>query len=100
MHRLSLRARLVALVAAGAMVATTLAALALYRDISGEVSSVISTELNVRMDELRTDIDDPAAAQEQQSLVEQVVDEHNVVVFPVGETPLLTSDELQQALNG
>jgi signal transduction histidine kinase len=98
--RLSLRARLVALVAVGAIVATTLAALALYRNISGEVSRVITSELRVRMEDLHTDLDDPSAALEQRPIVEQIVDQSNVPQYPRGAVPILTKDELNQAANG
>ncbi|MET0727090.1 MAG: ATP-binding protein [Acidimicrobiales bacterium] len=99
MRRVGLRVRLVALVAIGATAVTTLAALALYRDLSGEVSDAITTELRVRMGDLAADLDDPTAVATQRPVIAQVIDPSGQVTVPDGASALLSSDELA-ALDG
>ncbi len=96
-RRLGLRTRLVALVAVGATTVTTVAALALYSDLSDEVSDGITTELGVRMADLTADLDDPTAAATQRPVVGQVVDRSGRVLVPQGAAPILTAGELSIA---
>lgn len=100
MRRVGLRVRLVALVAIGATAVTTLAALALYRDLSGEVSDAITAELRVRLADLAADLDDPTAFATQRPVIAQVIDPSGEVTLPDGARALLSSDELATALDG
>jgi two-component system OmpR family sensor kinase len=100
-RRPGLRVRLAALVAVGATAVLTIAALALYDDVTSEVSDAITTELDVRLADLVADLDDPAgAAAAQRPVVAQAVDATGAVVVPAGAAPLLTDAELAGALQG
>jgi signal transduction histidine kinase len=98
-RRLSLRLRLVAVVALGAGVVLAVGALALYRDLSGEVSDAITAELEVRVADLDAALDDPGAASGQRPVVGQTVDETGTVTAPAVMPPLLTDAELAIALD-
>ncbi|HEY8524442.1 MAG TPA: HAMP domain-containing sensor histidine kinase [Acidimicrobiales bacterium] len=99
--RLGLRARLSLIVAVGATVVSTMAALGLYWDTSDEVSDAITAELRVRMADLPAEIDDPAAgsATRRHLVADQVIDATGTVVSPRGETAILTPRELAAALD-
>lgn len=100
-RHLGLRARLSAVVAVGATLVMTFAALALYTDLSGEVSDTITGELQVRIADLHSELDDPSSAlSAPRPVVAQVVDLNGVVVYPEGAIPLLTKAELERARVG
>ena len=97
--RPNLRARLALLVAVGAFSVGTIAALALYRDVSGEVSDAITTELHLQMAALEAD-GGRVEGQEQRPLFAQVLDASGNVVAPSGDQPVLDQDELRRARTG
>ena len=97
--RSSLRFRLALLVAVGAMSVGAVASIALYLDLSSEVSDAITTELHLRMAELSAGegrVEDGV----QRPLVAQVIDASGEVVAPVGRRRLLDDDELRRARRG
>jgi signal transduction histidine kinase len=99
-RRIGLRARLAVLVAVGAAVVASAASIALYRDLSGEVSDALTAELQVRMDDLAgalTDVGDPSVAR---PVLAQVLTTDGHVLEPLGTAPLLTADELVAATRG
>ena len=97
-RRIGLRVRLSALVALGATTVTTIAALALYREVSHEVSDTITAELQVRMADLAGDLSDADRTTTQRPVVTQVVGPSGTVLVPFGADSLLTSSELEAAL--
>ena len=99
MLRPNLRLRLALLVAVGAMSVGTVASLALYRDVSSEVSDAITTELHLRMAELEAD-GGRIEGRVQRPLFAQVVDASGEVVSPAGDRSVLDADELRRATAG
>ncbi|HLF41849.1 MAG TPA: histidine kinase dimerization/phospho-acceptor domain-containing protein, partial [Acidimicrobiia bacterium] len=97
LHRLSLRARLAALVAVVAVVVLTTGALALYQDLSSEVSDAITAELEVRLADMAGNLSS-AVPVGPGPLIAQTVDARGAVLAPAGAPPLLTAAELAAAL--
>jgi two-component system OmpR family sensor kinase len=95
---LSLRTRLAVLAAAWAIVGLGVAALLLYRNLSGELSTAITDELAVRVDNLAAGLNGSAVQGGSALVTAQTVDEHGDVLSPVGADPLLTSPELARAI--
>ena len=99
MFRSKLRLRLALLVAVGAASVGAVASLALYRDVSGEVSDAITTELHLRMAELEAD-GGRVDRRVQRPLFAQVLDTAGNVVSPTGDTAVLDDEELRRATDG
>jgi signal transduction histidine kinase len=97
---LSLRTRLAVLAAAWAIVGLGVAALLLYRNLSGELSTAITDELAVRVDNLAAGLNGSSVQGGSALVTGQTVDEHGDVLSPVGADPLLTSRELARAIRG
>lgn len=97
---LSLRARLAVLAAAWAIVGLGVATLLLYRNLSGELSTAITDELAVRVDNLAAGLNGSAMEAGSALVTAQTVDEHGDVLSPTGADPLLTSHELARAVRG
>ena len=97
--RSNLRFRLALLVAVGATTVGALAALALYLDVSREVSDAITIELQLRMDALEAD-GGRVEGGLQRPLFAQVIDASGEVVAPEGLPPLLDEAELRRARAG
>ncbi len=95
-RRWSLRVRLSGIVAVGAIVVVTLASLALYRDLSREISDAITAELEVRLAGL--DASPERSVHESTPVLSQVIDPSGSVRSPEGATRLLTRAELDRAL--
>ena len=95
---LSLRTRLAALAAAWAIVGLGVAALLLYRNLSGELSTAITDELAVRVDNLAAGLNGSSVQGGSALVTAQTVDVHGDVLSPVGADPLLTSRELTRAI--
>ena len=95
---LSLRTRLAVLAAAWAIVGLGVAALLLYRNLSGELSTAITDELAVRVDNLAAGLNGSSVQGGSALVTAQTVDEHGDVLSPVGADPLLTSRELARAI--
>ena len=95
---MSLRARLAGVVALGATAVLAVGALALYWDLSGEVSDAITAELEVRVADLGTALAGSGAPTDQSPVVGQTVDGRGAVLAPAGMPALLTDDELAIAL--
>jgi His Kinase A (phospho-acceptor) domain/HAMP domain len=99
-RRFSLRTRLAVLAAAGAMVVLNIGALVLYRDTSRELSSAITDELTIRVDDLAASLENGSISSSPQFVVAQVVGSDGEVLEPPGAAPVLTADELAQASDG
>ncbi|HEY3200193.1 MAG TPA: ATP-binding protein [Actinomycetes bacterium] len=95
---LSLRTRLAVLAAAWAIVGLGVAALLLYRNLSGELSTAITDELAVRVDNLAAGLNGSSVQGGSALVTAQTVDEHGDVLSPVGADPVLTSRELARAI--
>jgi two-component system OmpR family sensor kinase len=95
---MSLRARLAGVVALGATAVLALGSLALYWDLSGEVSDAITAELEVRVADLDTALAGSGTPTDQSPVVGQTVDERGSVLAPEGMPRLLTDEELAIAL--
>ena len=98
LHRTSLRARLAGVVALGATAVLALGSLALYWDLSGEVSDAITAELEVRVTDLDTALASTGTPTDQSPVVGQTVDGSGSVIAPAGMPALLTDAELAIAL--
>src|SRR4051794_18279768 len=96
-RRFSLRSRLTAFAAIGAIVVFGAGALLLYRDLSHSLSSAITAELAVRVDDLDTRFTTGVDAEATSGVLAQAVSANGLVLSPAGERPLLTSDELRRA---
>ena len=97
-HPLSLRTRLAVLAAAWAIVGLGVAALLLYRNLSGELSTAITDELAVRVDNLAAGLNGSSVQGGSALVTAQTLDEHGDVLSPVGADPVLTSRELARAI--
>jgi signal transduction histidine kinase len=97
---LSLRTRLAALAAAWAAVGLSVAALLLYRNLSGELSTAITDELAIRVDNLAAGLNGSSVQAGSALVTAQTVDERGDVLSPPGADPLLTSTELARAIRG
>ena len=88
---LSLRTRLAALAATGAMVVLSIGALLLYRDISGELSGAITDELTIRVDDLAANVENGSISSGPSFVLAQVVSPDGAVLSPPGAERVLTS---------
>lgn len=90
----SLRVRLTVVLALGIAVVLTGGWLLLYRDLGGELSAVITSELEIRVADV---IGAGDTVVPNDDVAAQVVDLDNRVVAPRGADPILTADELAEA---
>ena len=93
---LSLRARLAILTAAGGALILTVGVLALYHDLTGEVSAAITTELRIRADDVAHDVEVPGVVRAR-PVIAQVLTTTGETLFPPGAEPLLTAKEVAAA---
>ena len=101
MRRLSLRIRLATLTGCGAVVVLFVGAILLYRDLSGEISTAITTELQVRAaDVTAVFVEERATGAPTAPVVAQIIGTDGQVLSPVGAEPILRPDELPAALAG
>jgi two-component system, OmpR family, sensor kinase len=98
-RRVSLRTRLAALAAVGAMIVLSIGALLLYRDISGKLSGAITDELTIRLDDLAANVEEGVMPSEP-GFVTQVVGRDGDVLSPTGAAPVLTAAEFAAASRG
>jgi two-component system OmpR family sensor kinase len=99
-RHLSVRARLAMLAATGAMVVLTVGALLLYRSLSTELSTAITDELAIRVDDLAAGVGGDATSPPSAFVIAQAVDHDGAVLAPIGSDPVLTGAELTMASTG
>jgi two-component system, OmpR family, sensor kinase len=95
--RFSLRLRLTALAAAAAAVVLTAGALLLYDGLFSSVDDAVTGELQVRADDVATELRLGQATTFGGGLLTQVLTPHGDVVTPVGDDPIPTGAELDRA---
>ncbi|HEU0288196.1 MAG TPA: hypothetical protein VFR22_14205, partial [Nocardioidaceae bacterium] len=93
----SLRARLSAITATGAIVVLGVTALVVYRDLSGQLSSAITEELTIRVDDLAKGVENGSTPPGSALVAAQTVSTQGEVLAPAGADPLLTKAELAEA---
>jgi two-component system OmpR family sensor kinase len=98
--RLSLRTRLAAHAATGAIVVLGVGAWLLYRDLTRELSTAINDELAIRVGDLATSLQNGTTAPVPGLVVAQAVDREGQVLSPQGAAPVLTAGELARAARG
>src|SRR5262245_49588046 len=96
----SLRARLSAITATGAIVVLGVTALVVYRDLSGQLSSAITEELTIRVDDLAKGVENGSTPPGSALVAAQTVSAQGEVLAPAGADPLLTQAELAEATHG
>ncbi|TDC83074.1 HAMP domain-containing protein [Micromonospora sp. KC606] len=93
MASLSLRARLALVAALGSVLVLGVGSLLLYQDLSNQLSTAITNELAVAVDDLAAG----AASGESALVTAQVIEVDGDVRAPAGAEPLLTAEELARA---
>src|SRR5262245_60637219 len=96
----SLRARLSALTATGAIVVLGVTALIVYRDLSAQLSDAITEELTIRVDDLAKGVENGLTPPGSALVTAQTISADGEVPAPAGAEPLLTPDELARAAQG
>jgi two-component system OmpR family sensor kinase len=99
-RRPSLRARLTALTATGAIVVLGVTALVVYRDLSAQLSDAITEELTIRVDDLAKGVENGGTQPGSALVASQTISVEGEVLSPAGAEPLLTPDELARAAQG
>jgi signal transduction histidine kinase len=89
---LSLRARLTILLFAGTIGVLAVAAIALYLDVRTEANNAVTAELRVHAADIAANPTN--AGRHVRGLVSQLIDRHDQVEYPAGDTPLLSPAEL------
>jgi signal transduction histidine kinase len=96
----SLRARLSALTATGAIVVLGVTALIIYRDLSAQLSDAITEELTIRVDDLAKGVQSGLTPPGSALVTAQTISADGEVIAPAGAQPLLTKAELARAAEG